>query len=289
MSQAKTYRATAYIALIKPGIVMGNAMTALAGFALGAQNHWDLKALFSTIFGLCLVMSSACVFNNIIDRIADSKMQRTKNRPLATGAISTVRAQIYGSCLGVLGICQLAIGSYPLAAACAATGFAIYVALYSLIKYKSHYSTLIGSVAGAIPPLVGYLGATGVLDAGAYILFVIVALWQMPHFFAIAIYRLHEYAAASIPLLPLKRGLFATKLHMLFYTIVFVLAESLLYFFGYTTLTYLYIVSILGCVWLGICITGFLCKNETAWARKMFIFSLIVITSLCTIIPFTTK
>jgi protoheme IX farnesyltransferase len=119
------------------------------------------------------------------------------------------------------------------------------------------------------------------MDGGAYILFIMMVLWQMPHFFAIAIRRLDDYIAAEIPVLPAIKGIFLTKVHMVFYVVAFVLASTLLTVFGYTGYGYLIVALALGCIWIGLSFLGFRTQSDQKWARKMFTFSLINITVLC--------
>ena len=188
-----------YCLLTKPRIIMGNIITASAGFALASRGSINFLLLLVTFIGLALVIASACVFNNYIDRNADKKMERTKNRPLATGLISPRRAITFALLLGLLGTFLLAFFVNPLTAALALFGFFVYVILYSFSKYYSIHGTLIGSVAGAMPPVIGYCAAANRFDMGALILFAMITIWQMPHFFSIAIYQLKDYAAASYP------------------------------------------------------------------------------------------
>src|SRR5581483_4748315 len=216
----------------------------------------------------------------------DKKMRRTQNRPLAKGAIAVKQANLFAASLLVLGAFILGTYTHVLTMAIALFGFAIYVFFYSYLKYRTHRATLIGSIAGAIPPVVGYTAAMGRLDAAAWILFAILVFWQMPHFFAIAIYRLQDYAAASIPVLPLKKGIAATKIQMLIYTIAFAVACCLLPLCGYTNGIYLIICMLLGVTWIFLSFQGFKATNDAAWARKMFLFSLIPITLLSLLTPF---
>jgi protoheme IX farnesyltransferase len=129
---------------------------------------------------------------------------------------------------------------------------------------------------------VGYCGVTNQFDVPALILFLIVVFWQMPHFYAIAIYRLSDYKAASIPVLPVKKGMFVTKVHMLLYAIAFILATIAL--FPYKGEPYLVVSLPLGLTWAALCYTGFQAKNDKLWARDVFRFSLLVITILCVMI-----
>lgn len=283
---AFTYATRAYCLLTKPGIVLGNAITTFGGFALASRGHIDFSLLFITLVGLSLIIASASIFNNYIDRAADEKMERTKNRPLVNGTISVRHAMAFAIFLGALGTLFLSAFTNPLALLIALFGFFAYVILYTFSKYHSIHGTLIGSVAGAVPPVVGYCAVSNQLDMGALLFFSMMVLWQMPHFFAIAIYRLEDYAAASIPVLPIKKGVGTTKIQMLFYIIAFVIVTLLLTLFDYTGYAYLIVASILGVAWLWLCIQGFKCSDDKLWARKMFIFSLVVITGLCFVIPF---
>lgn len=283
-----TFAATAkiYSLVTKPGIMMGNALTAAAGFFLASRNGIDFPLLGAMLSGLMLIIASACVCNNYIDRKADVLMARTQNRALVKGVISPANALRFALALGVSGALLLGFFTTLLALEAALFGFVVYVALYSFLKYRSVHATLVGSIAGAIPPVVGYSAVSGRLDTCAFLLFAILVFWQMPHFFAIAIYRLKDYTAASIPVLPVKKGIPAAKVQMLFYTILFFIASLMPAAFGYAGYTYLIAASLLGLIWLGLCVKGFTSKNDTVWARKMFLFSLVVITVLSIVIPF---
>jgi protoheme IX farnesyltransferase len=276
-----------YFALTKPGIIFGNLITAIGGFAMASRGHIDGWLFIATLAGLTLVVASACVFNNYMDLDADKKMARTKRRPLVKGQISGTHALLFGTLLIVLGLVVLCVYTNLLTAFLALVGFLAYVLLYGICKYLTSYGTLIGSISGAVPPVVGYCAVSNRLDWGAFILFMIVVFWQMPHFYAIAIYRLKDYAAASIPVLPLQKGMYVTKVHMLLYVIAFILASLSPTLFGYTGLFYLYAMGFLGLIWLILSIKGFGCSSDQRWARKMFIFSLIIITALCALIFFS--
>ncbi len=266
-----------YYYLTKPGIIMGNVVTTAGGFALASRGTFDPWLFLATLVGLALVIGSAGVFNNYLDREIDRKMDRTKHRALAQGLISGRNALYFGSILVVLGILLLVLYTNWLTAAIALFGFLTYVILYGILKRRTVHGTLIGSIAGAVPPVIGYCAVSNRLDIAAWILFLIMVLWQMPHFFAIAIYRLQDYTAASIPVLPVVRGSHVAKIHMLFYTIAFLMATLLLTFFGYTGNLYLVVALLLGLGWIGLSIWGFSCKNDTQWARHMFRYSLLVI------------
>lgn len=231
-----------------------------------------------------MIIASACVFNNAIDRDADEKMSRTKDRPLPKGLISARSALAFALLIGAMGGYILATYTNLLTAMVALSGFFIYVVVYSLWKYRSTNATLIGSVAGAVPPVVGYLAVSNHFDAAAWILFAIVLLWQMPHFYAIAVYRIEDYIAASIPVLPITQGMFLTKVFMSLYIVAFIVSTFLLITYGYTGTAYLVSALVLGFAWLALSLFGFRAKDNTKWAKQMFRFSLVVITFLCILI-----
>lgn len=275
-----------YYMLTKPGIIMGNIITTAAGFALASKGQIDFVLFFWTMLGLALVIASAGVFNNYIDRAMDAKMERTKHRGLVTGVITSQNALLFGSGLGLAGVFLLSVFTNPLTVFVALTGFFVYLVLYAFWKYKSFYGTIIGSIAGAVPPVVGYCAVSNRFDIAALLLFLIMVLWQMPHFFAIAMLHLEDYAAASIPVLPVSKGIFVTKVQILLYIIAFAASTFMLTVTGYTGWFYLIVAAILSTIWFGLALKGFKVKNDQAWARQMFVFSLVVIMGLCVTISF---
>lgn len=275
-----------YYLLTKPGIIMGNIITVVAGFLLASGGIFHFWLFSATVLGLALIMASACVFNNYIDRHLDKKMERTKNRPLVTGSISNKSAIAFAVFLGALGTLVLLNSTNALTVSVAALGFFVYVILYSLWKSKTIYGTAIGSIAGAVPPVVGYCAVSNSFDAGAIILFSMLVLWQMPHFFAIALFHLKDYTAAGIPVLPVKKGMLRTKVHMILYIFAFVCVASLLTFFGYTGYIYLILATAVGLGWLFLSLRGFKSTNDEAWGKMMFRVSLVMIMTICLVIPF---
>lgn len=266
-----------YYLLTKPGIIRGNAITAAGGFFLASSGAVSFSAFGIMLAGIVLVVASGCVFNNYIDRGIDKKMQRTKKRALVTGAITARNALLFATIMVVLGTWLLAKYINPLTAGIAVFGFFAYVVLYGIAKRKSVHGTAVGSIPGAVPPVVGYVAVTNQLDMVALLLFVILVCWQMPHFYAIAIFRMKEYASAGIPVLPIKSGLFATKVQITLYIIAFAAASCSLAALGYTSFTYLVVMGLLSIAWLRLALQGFEAKDDNTWARKVFGVSLIVL------------
>jgi protoheme IX farnesyltransferase len=270
----------AYYRLTKPGIVYGNALTAAAGFLLASSGQIDISLLLAMLAGLSLVIASACVFNNFIDRNIDQKMSRTKNRALVSGQIAGSNALSFGSILLITGSVVLGLFTNWLSLGIALAAVFAYVVLYGIGKRRTVHGTLIGTIPGAAPPVIGYTAVTGRLDGGALLLFLILVFWQMPHFYAIAMYRLKDYQAAKLPVLPAVKGMRRTKLEILAYTAGFVLMVVLLSVFGYTGYVFAVIMAALGLYWLQRGLRGFSAKDDVRWGRQMFGFSLIVLLSL---------
>lgn len=267
-----------YLLVVKPWIIFGNMVSASAGFFLASKGRVDGIALVATLIGISLVVAAGCAFNNCIDRNIDSKMIRTRNRALVKGLISLKTAVIYAAILGIAGTALLCAATNLLAVVIVLAGFMIYVGVYSLyMKRNSVYSALIGSLAGATPPLAGYCAVTNRFDMGAVILLSIFGLWQMPHCYAIAVFRLDDYAAADIPVLPIKRGTAAAKKHIVGYVLAFTAATMMLTFGGYTGYSTFAVATALGLSWLYTAWSGYKASDERLWAKKLFIFSIVTI------------
>ena len=270
-------RLHAYYWLAKPGIVYGNSITVVAGFLLASRGQVDLGQLLATLVGIALVIASACVVNNYIDRDIDALMSRTKWRALAKGTVSGRSAMVYAAVLGLAGVGILMLWVNALTWAVGLIAFIDYVILYGVAKRRSVHGTLVGSISGAAPIVAGYVAVTDRLDLGALLLFAILTLWQMPHFYAIAIYRLKDYQAAGIPVLPAKAGLHHTKVQIVAYIAAFILAALALTIFGYAGLTYAVVMAGVGLMWLYRGWLGFTAADDTRWARAIFKFSLVVL------------
>ncbi len=270
-----------FISITKPGIIFGNTVTVCGGFFLASHLHLNLLLLLITVIGMALIIASGCVFNNVIDRDIDQLMERTQKRPIAQGLISPRIALLYGTVLGIAGMLVLYFGVNPLALSAALLGWFVYVVLYSLaLKRRSPFGTLIGGIAGAVPPVVGYLAVTNAFNLGAILLFLILFFWQMPHFYAITIYRLKDFAAAKLPVLPIQKGIPHTKCAIMVYIPVFTLAAVSPAVFGYAGYFYCAGAFLLGLIWFILGIKGFKTQADRPWARKMFLFSILNITVL---------
>jgi protoheme IX farnesyltransferase len=281
-AQSKPVSWKDFVYLAKPGIIFSNLIAAFGGFWVAAgllQVDWLL--LIWMIVGTTLVMASSCVLNNYIDRDMDTKMTRTQKRPLPSGRIDPRIVMWYGIALGLVGIAVLDLLVNPLCALLGLVGMFVYVWVYTVwLKRTSVWSTVIGGIAGSMPPVIGYCAVSQTLDAGAWILFAILFLWQPPHFWALGIRRVEEYRNAGFPLLPVVRGAEATKVSMLRYVIPLVPASLLMYVYGYVGEIYLFIAAAMGLYWAYLCLSGFKAKDDVLWAKKNFMFSINYLTIL---------
>lgn len=272
-----------YFQVTKPGITGGNLIATFGGFLLASQGHaLDWGLMLATAIGLSLVVASGCAINNCIDRDIDSRMARTQKRVLVTGAMSVRAAFAHGLVLGLAGFATLAIWTNALATACAAFGYFIYVGVYSLwMKRRSVYGTVVGSLSGAVPPVAGYCAASGRFDTGALILLLMFCLWQMPHSYAIAIFRFKDYEAAQIPVLPVVRGISEAKRQIVLYILAFAAATVLLVVGGYAGYGYLAVAVATSLWWLKMALAGYQpAVDDRRWARQVFLFSTVTISAL---------
>ncbi|MEX0881587.1 MAG: protoheme IX farnesyltransferase, partial [Candidatus Saccharimonadales bacterium] len=217
------------------------------------------------------------------DKDLDQKMARTRKRALPSGQISARASIVYATVLGLLGFWLLLYTNWLTIGIIAAAYF-WYVAVYGYAKRHTVYSTLIGTVPGGASIVAGYTAYTGKLDLAALILFLMMLGWQMVHFYAIAIYRLKDYKAARIPLLPARRGLQVTKKYMLAFTALFIFVVSLLKWKDYTGYTYLAAMLFLSLIWLHQVMQGFTTQDNERWAKEVFKFSLVVLLGMCVMV-----
>lgn len=263
--------------MTKPGIVRGNVLTVIAGSLLASKGNINFVSFIGVVVGTALIIASACVVNNYIDRRIDKKMERTKKRALVIGSISIAHASVFAFVLGLMGFALILATTNLLTFVIGAIAYVFYVVIYGLAKRASYHGTLIGTIPGALPPVAGYVAVTGNLDFAAILLFFILVFWQMPHFYAIAIYSRKEYDAAGIPVISLVKGIPATKRAIMWYILAFVVAALCLAVAGYAGLIYMFTILLVSVVWFVLGMRGLRASNHDKWSRMMFNFSLLVI------------
>ncbi|PRO64754.1 heme o synthase [Alkalicoccus urumqiensis] len=269
-----------YITISKTGIVMSNLITTFAGLFLAAYytgttlaaNFWTAAAALA---GSALIIAGGCALNNYIDRDIDHLMERTKERPTVSGRLTGRQTLTYGLAVSMAGTGFLAAASVT-AALIGVAGLIIYVVLYTMwTKRTTTLNTIVGSFAGAVPPLIGWAAIDPGLHPYAWSLFLIMFIWQPPHFLALAMRRVEEYRAAGIPMLPVVAGFSITKRQIIWYVAALIPISLLIADFG---AVYTAAAVILGGGWLIYGLRGFRTKDDTKWATGMFLYSLNYLT-----------
>ncbi|MEQ6388383.1 heme o synthase [Bacillaceae bacterium S4-13-58] len=261
--------------LFKSGVLISNIFPVLAGFwlalhfnGLSLLNHWGIFLL--TIMGSTLVMGGALVINNWYDVDIDSVMERTKKRPTVTGSIPLKYILIMGISFSVLGMILLLITSIE-AAIYAFVGWFTYVILYTMwSKRRYTLNTIIGSISGAVTPLIGWAAIDSATNSIPVLMFFILFIWQVPHTFAIAIRKYDDYKRAKVAVLPVVHGLSITKRVTTVYVASLIPLPFFMVELGWT---FILIATGLNVIWLIISITGFTVKDHMKWARTMFLYS----------------
>ena len=274
-----------YLQLTKPGIIRGNLVAAVGGFFLASQGQIDWPLLLAVCLGTTFVVASGCVFNNYIDRDIDSVMKRTCQRELVQKVIPVSYALLWACILGVSGFAILFYYTSLVAFFFALLGFVVYVGFYSLY-YKRHslHGTLVGALSGACPPVIGYCAVSLQFDIGSAILFLTFCIWQIPHSYAIAIYRFEDYKAAAIPVLPIQAGIDRARYHIIAYIIAFAIASLALTYLGYAGSWYALGMGLLSLYWLYIAKVGFQKMPAEQWGKQLMLFSIVCIMAFCLLI-----
>jgi protoheme IX farnesyltransferase len=268
------------IELVKARLTLLVLLTTAVGFYLGAEGPINWSALMHTVLGTAAAAAGAAALNQWWEYKLDSVMQRTQSRPIPAGRMRPTEAVVIGSALSIFGVIYLALICNALSAALAATTIIIYIFAYTPLKLVSTFNTALGAVPGALPPLIGWAAARGTLNAGAWILFAILFLWQLPHFFAIAwIYR-EDYARAGFQMISSDdaTGARSASQSVFFCMILFVVA-GLPAFIRMATVFYLLAELILGGIFIAVAMR-FLKTRSRADARQLFIMSIIYLPLL---------
>lgn len=265
-----------FFALIKIGIVNSNLVTTFTGLWLafhfsGGHILQQLDLVICTLIGAALIIGGSGAMNNYIDQDIDPIMKRTKSRPTVTGSFKP--SHVLAISLSFLFVGEILLFTASFAAGMwGLVGILSYVVLYSMWSKRRFVSnTIVGSISGAIPPLIGWAAVEPTLGFGALALFAIMFAWQPPHFYALAMRRTEEYRAANIPMLPVIKGFNRTKVSMLIWILVLCPLPFLLAELG---TGFLIVASTLNAGWLILAILGFFAKDDLKWATKMFIYSL---------------
>lgn len=281
MPVAHTFRQ--FYALVKPRVLQLIVFCALIGMVLavpGVPTWGQVRLALVACVGIWLVAGAAAAFNCLVEKGIDAKMRRTAWRPMARGELSDWQALSFSAVLGAAGSALLYVWVNPLTMWLTFATFVGYAVVYTVIlKPLTPQNIVIGGASGAMPPVLGWAAMTGQVSPEAMILFLIIFLWTPPHFWALALYRVHDYRKSGLPMLPVTHGSEFTRLQILLYTLLLFAACLIPFMYGMSSWLYLAVAVVLS---LGFCAHGFWLWQEysEALARRTFRFSLIHLSAL---------
>lgn len=266
---------------VKTGIIRSNLIPMFAGLTLSLYTYQigifeKLPEILLAFLGSILVIGAAGALNNLYDRDIDAVMKRTRERPTVTGEIKPKTVLWLGIFMAVAGIVLLSLTTW-LAGVLGFLGFFFYVVPYTMwSKRRTVYNTEIGSISGAMPPLIGWAAVhPDILHPAILGLFIITVIWQMPHFYSIAIRKHEEYKAAGVPMLPVVKGVRRTYIQTNIYLIILV---GISFLFGSLSTGLMLVALLMSVIWLALSIFGYKRMDSEKWAKSMFIYSLIHMT-----------
>ena len=263
-----------YYELCKPNVVLMMLITALVGSLLASTTLAPLSLIAFAMLGIALCASSAAAINQIIDRKADANMNRTENRPIPQGEVSPVNASIFAFILGSLGVSILVIYVNTLTALLTLASLIGYAFVYTVyLKRATPQNIVIGGLAGAAPPLLGWTAVTNSIDPNSLLLVLIIFAWTPPHFWALAIHRKDDYAKENIPMLPVTHGVQFTKLQIILYTIILILVSLLPFVVLMSGILYLIAALILGTIFLYYSVQLYF-NEDNSLAFPTFVYSI---------------
>ena len=269
-----------YLELTKPKVVALMILTSIIGMFLSVPGMVPIDVLILGNVGIALCAGAAAVINHVVDRKIDLKMSRTLNRPVAKGRVSPYQALLFSTILGLIGMAILLVYINSLTAWLTLASLFGYAVLYtSYLKRATPQNIVIGGLAGAVPPLLGWTAVTGEVHGHALLLVLIIFAWTPPHFWALAVHRKDEYAKAEIPMLPVTHGEKYTKICILLYTVLMILVTLLPFAVGMSGWLYISGALILGAGFLYWAIVMMLDRNPNA-GMDTFKYSIVYLMAL---------
>ena len=263
-----------YYELCKPNVVLMMLITSLVGSLLASKTLAPLSLIAFAMLGIGLCASSAAAINQIIDRKADANMNRTENRPIPQGEVSPINASIFAFILASLGAAILVIYVNTLTALLTLASLIGYAFVYTVyLKRATPQNIVIGGLAGAAPPLLGWTAVTNSVDPNSLLLVLIIFAWTPPHFWALAIHRRDDYAKENIPMLPVTHGVQFTKLQIILYTIILILVSLLPFVVLMSGVLYLISSLILGAIFLYYSVRLYF-DQDNEYAFPTFVYSI---------------
>jgi protoheme IX farnesyltransferase len=273
-------RAYQFYQLTKPRVVSLIVFTAVIGMLLAVPGAVPLQAFFAGTIGIALVAGAAAAVNCLVEQKIDAVMARTSRRPLPRGQIGSRETLVFAGITGGIGLAVLHYWANPLTMWLTAATFVGYAIVYTVIlKPMTPQNIVIGGASGAMPPVLGWAAVTGEVPAEALTLFLIIFAWTPPHFWALALFRKHEYAKAGVPMLPVTHGDKFTRLHVLLYTVILCACSLLPFVIRMSGAIYLAAAIVLGGVFLAYAVRIYR-EYTDALARRTFRFSITYLASL---------
>ncbi len=274
-----------YLTLCKPKVVLLMLITAWVGMYLASPHALQWHAIAFGTLGIASAASAAAIINHLMDRQIDRKMSRTAARPIATGRITPLRALLFAASLGIVAwfvLSQLVNMTTALLTFATLIGYAVIYTMY--LKRATPQNIVIGGLSGAMPPLLGWTAISGTIHAHALLLVLIIFTWTPPHFWALAVYRADDYAAAHIPMLPVTHGIKFTKLCLLLYTLLLLAVSCLPFVVGMVGYLYLSSALLLNGIFIYMALHLYKATGpaEHVYAIKTFNFSIIFLLLIFT-------
>ncbi len=263
-----------YLELTKPRVVALLLLTAVVGMCLATEELVSLNVLVPALTGIGLMSAAAAAINHLVDRHIDAKMARTLRRPLPQGNLSPTKVTVFAASIGAIGFVTLYAWVNPLTAWLTFASMVGYAVVYTMfLKRATPQNIVIGGLAGAAPPLLGWTSVTNEINAPAVLLVMIIFTWTPPHFWALAVHRAKDYARAKVPMLPVTHGIEFTKTCIFLYTVLLTVVCLMPFLIGMTGMIYLVGVSVLNAIFL-----AYAWKLKYAPSKKtafnMFAFSI---------------
>lgn len=274
-----------YLTLCKPRVVLLMLLTAWAGMYLATDTSVSWFLWIAATVGIALMSGASATLNHIIDHRIDAMMDRTKHRPLASGKLTLRAAWLFATLQSIIGFAILYVWVNPLTAFLTLLAGIGYAGVYSLyLKRATSQNIVIGGLAGAMPPLLGWTAVSGKLDPEGWLLVLIIFAWTPAHFWALCLHRYNEYKKAAIPMLPITHGIPFTKLNIVFYSLLTVACSLLPFAIGMSGQLYLITVLLLDAGLMAYALKLQFAKEDKGIALKTFRYSLIYLTGLFSII-----
>ena len=280
ITQSQRFPFSGYLKLTKPSIIYLLVLTSATAMFLADGFSGNLMKVVFGLFGIGLIASSSAVINQILDVEVDSKMARTKNRPIVIGEISVTNAKIFATALLIVGATMLLFFINVLTLLLTLFTWAFYSFLYTkILKFAGTQNIVIGGIAGAMPPLLGWTAITNSIDALPLLMVLIIFIWTPPHFWALSINRKEDYVAAKIPMMPVVKGTEYTKIQIALYSVLLAVSSLFPFATGYLGGFYFFSAIILNAIFIGFSVALIFDKNNKL-ALPLFLYSIVFLTIL---------